>query len=105
MFDDLRGPQAPPLNDVLSATTVTEVGDLIKALDALLADSAAARTMGTAAAIAARERYDWRVVIARYVALWNELPAAAEAASDVAPAPDINCYPYQRVFAHYPSDG
>jgi glycosyltransferase involved in cell wall biosynthesis/Flp pilus assembly protein TadD len=79
-----------------------------EALVALVANPDLRRGMGEAGRAWARERFDWRVVIAAYQVLWRELAERRERAAEVAPcgtgepANPLRDDPF-RLFAAYPT--
>jgi glycosyltransferase involved in cell wall biosynthesis len=89
----------------VSQTVAVHVPALSAAIAALAADPARREAMGQAAAAHARAQFDWRVVIARYQALWDELAARRAAAAPTAPAdPTWPARPDPfRAFAAYPT--
>ncbi|MGZ9106762.1 MAG: glycosyltransferase family 4 protein [Rhodoplanes sp.] len=86
--------------------------DVEKAADSyarLATDSELRRTMGAAGRRRAEERYDWRVVIAAYHELWNELAERRRAAGQIpsrspnAPADPLRDDPFT-LFEGYPTE-
>lgn len=74
----------------------------------LIEDPALRRRMGEAAAARARDAFDWRVVIAAYHALWDELAELRATAPEIAPLqPGEPPHPFRQdpfaLFATYPS--
>ncbi|MBN8494295.1 MAG: glycosyltransferase family 4 protein, partial [Burkholderiales bacterium] len=74
----------------------------------LVTDAALRRQMGAAARQRALAQFDWRVIIARYQALWQQLAEQRQRAAESAPLTDgqtpqpARMDPY-RAFASYPS--
>jgi starch synthase len=93
---------------VASQFVAVDPGAAAAAYRTLIADPALRRKMGEAARRRARELYDWKVVVARYQALWAELAElrndAAESAArrPGAPAHPARADPF-RVMASYPT--
>ncbi|WP_409035289.1 hypothetical protein, partial [Phenylobacterium sp.] len=95
-----------------SATTAIDMGNLVDALAALIANPAVRRTLGDAGRRRARELFDWPVVYRQYQALWTDLNARrATVQADpvgrarLAAAPSTlsaNLDPFD-VFGHYPT--
>ena len=94
----------------VSQATAVDVGACVVAFDALIANPERRRTMGEAARAQARERFDWRVVVAGYQALWRELAAIRKGADEIAPlVPGSPPHPLREdpfaLFTAYPSRG
>jgi alpha-maltose-1-phosphate synthase len=68
-----------------SLATGVDVPACTDACVALANDASLRRRMGDAARLRARAEFDWRVIIARYRALWHELALARRAAGTAAP--------------------
>ncbi len=69
----------------VSQCTAVDVGVAVEAFHALVADPALRQRLGEAGRRRARESYDWRTVVAAYQALWQELDAARQRDTEVAP--------------------
>jgi D-inositol-3-phosphate glycosyltransferase len=68
------------LNDPIAATTIVEVGPLSDAICLLLGTPELREKFGQAGRRRAVEYFDWRVIIRRYEALWDELAEEGAAA-------------------------
>ena len=87
----------------VSQTVAVHVPALAAAIAALAADPARREAMGQAAAAHARAQFDWRVVIGRYQALWDDLAARrADGGLPADPTWPARPDPF-RAFAGYPT--
>ena len=79
-----------------------------KAFERLFADPALRQRMGMAGQARARQDFDWKTVIARYEALWEDLAEERRSAPDLPPrAPTRHAWPARldpfTAFASYPT--
>lgn len=104
-FDDLRGSGAMLLPDLLAATTMIDIQELVSAIAGLVAAPEKRKALGDAARRRARALFDWPVVIASYENLWTkllsqeslrEMPASEQSLS-------VAQFGYKEIFSHYPS--
>ncbi|MBC8158410.1 MAG: glycosyltransferase [Alphaproteobacteria bacterium] len=72
----------------VSQATSIDVPACVEAFAVLAEDAGLRRKMGDAARVRAREKFDWRVIVAAYQALWKELEAIRRSATEIAPVPD-----------------
>lgn len=91
-----------------SMAAAVDIDACAKALTRLITDGELRRRMGENGRLRAREIYDWKVVIAAYESLWQELAEIRSSAVMSAPlTPGTPPYPLCddpfRVFAHYPT--
>lgn len=93
----------------VALATAVDVDACARAIADLIADRELRQRMGENGRDRAREVYDWKVIIAAYEQLWQELaeirarsPEIAPAAADKPPYP--LCDDPFRLFAHYSSD-
>jgi D-inositol-3-phosphate glycosyltransferase len=95
-----------PTHDVelLAQTTVVDVAQLASAMRTLAEQPELRLEMGRKGRSVAERRFDWRVVVARYEALWERLTDAARHAGDQPRGNALFDAPrYERVFEHYPT--
>jgi D-inositol-3-phosphate glycosyltransferase len=104
-FEIGRPPYGATGLETLAQTTITDVSALAHSIGVLADDANLRRRMGQAARTEAQARYDWRVVVGQYEALWADLHTLAadahhECSTDDSPFEQPF---YQEVFAHYPT--
>ncbi len=87
----------------LAQQTVVEVGLLAEALGRLARDPALRERLGQAGRRRVLERFDWSVVVAHYLELWERLWRAPVAAGPLRRQRHPLRIPYGRVFAAYPT--
>lgn len=90
-----------PLHLLFGQSLAVDLDELQAALAALVRDAGLRARFGALGAARVRERYDWRVVIPAYEAIWEEVtgrstPAGAAAARPLA-------FDLRTLFGHYPS--
>jgi starch synthase len=93
----------------ISLMSAVEVDACAQALTTLFTQPELRQRMGINGQKRAREVYDWRVIIAAYEALWQELGEQREQAKMTAPLqPGMSAYPLGddpcRVWSHYPTE-
>lgn len=81
--------------------TVVDTDMLRQRLQALIENPDLRNTMAEASRKRALERYDWRVIIGAYEALWAELKAVAANTRPQAKVPDYEGLRLSRIFGHY----
>lgn len=92
----------------ISQCTGVDVRACGEAFTALVGDPALRRRMGNSGRARAQEQYDWRVIVAAYEALWDELAQRRKAESEIvarragAPAHPLRDDPFS-VFASFAS--
>jgi starch synthase len=91
-----------------SQCTGVDVRAAAEAFTALIGDAPLRKKMGEAGRARARESFDWRVIIAAYQALWDELNSRRTHGAESAPRkPGAPAYPLRddpfAAFAMYPS--
>jgi hypothetical protein len=100
-----------PLHLLLGQSVEVDLGELEEAIVTLAADEPRRREMSLRATAHARARFDWRVVVAAYEAVWRRLaarPGPAHATS-APPAGHARPYPplamnFGEIFSHYPTE-
>lgn len=103
-FDAIRGTGDMKSFDLLAATTAISLPHFLSRLQELVTDAEKRKRFGRAAALRARQCYDWRVVIQAYEALWQELNDIARASQTSQDSfLDIEGYDYRAIFGHYPT--
>jgi hypothetical protein len=97
-----RATEVTFLHLALAQSVAVDVGAAWAAVRLLASQPERARQMGAAARTRAVQVYGWPVVIARYMAVWQEAAARSALAPPSSPAVS---YPtaYENVFAHYPT--
>lgn len=90
----------------LSQATTVDNSALAAAIARLADDRSLREQMGRAAAAQAREQFDWRVIIGRYEALWEELAAIRQTAEESMPlrpgkSASPVCDDLTKIFSHY----
>jgi glycosyltransferase involved in cell wall biosynthesis len=104
-FDALRAMGATYEFDLLAATTMIDWRQFANRVSLLLRDSDLRGRMSRAAQERARRLYDWKIVIASYEALWEELAARAKSSvgNNGRASLELDEYGYKQIFAHYPT--
>ncbi len=94
-----------PLHLLLGQSVEVDLDELEEAIVALAADDRRRADMSRRAIAHARSRFDWRVIVAAYEAVWRRLaarprPSAAGMAPDARPPLAMS---FGEIFSHYPS--
>lgn len=105
-FDNFRGTGAMTKPDLLAATTMVDVEELVQKLSILIANPEKRRAMGEAARRRARAYFDWPIIIAAYEHLWDELWKEERWHQQVTShsSLEIDQFGYQEIFSHYPTE-
>lgn len=103
-FDLLHLCGRPAADGILPGATVVNIERLTESLTLLTQDAERRKRMGRNARRAFFERFHWRVVVAQYESLWDELKARARReASSSPPARRSLGGTVKQTFEHYPT--